>query len=305
MYGQLLAGWHSLVAANRTAVTLSASHSLAAVTRQMLVGSHRLSAIDQPQKDVSALGVYLSGGTTNTDKNASIGGQISTEPFAFQSFIQKTTLPGVSVLRIGNSGLGTGVLRYEQTGDDYVFKWVPRGSAETFGRIVTGDGKYGILTAHGIGTGYAVVDVTFASLSAGVVEAEIEVSNVVPNLFADSTVAQAETGYYAHRCVYIKNEHETNTLSNLQLIAFKSGNTGSVVEVAADGAGAGNGITTAVATTPPDETGPMALTFTDTATLPSLTPGQVTAVWVRRYIYSGWYKDLNPDVHLFLLTGGF
>lgn len=304
MYGQLLAGRHALPAGNPTLAGFGGSSKLSAVATHLLIGNSHLESIS-PQADVSALGFYLSGGTSNPDPNLSIGGQISTTAFQFQTFDQKTSLPGVTIEQIGNSSIGVGVLSYEETDDGYIFKWIPPGSGSTAGRLVTGSGKYGILTANGVGTGYCVVTIAWDGLSAGLVETKVKVSNNIPNIFSSVDATQAESGYTSHRCVYVKNQHPDQTLTNLKLSSFREGNTGSVVEVAADTAGAGNGISTGIATTPASETADPALNFSSEATLPDLLPGQTSAFWMRRTIYQGWYKELNPDVHLLLLTGGF
>lgn len=305
MFGQLLVGRHDLAAINVTRTALGASHSLSAVARHQLVGRHKLAATDQPAPDTASLLYHLSGGTGNSDPDASLGGQISTTEFQFQTFVQSATIPGVNIVRVGNSGLGVGVLRYEERGTDYVFRWIPYGSDPTSGRTIAGSGEYGVLSANGVGTGYIVVDVDYPNLSAGVVETEIEIRNVIPNIFSDLGASQATGGYTSHRCLYVKNEHLSKTLTGLKIETFKDANTGSVVEVAADPAGAGDGISTGVATTPVDETTPPGFAFSNSVTLANIPPGQTAAFWLRRTIPAGWYKELNPDVHLLLVTGRF
>ena len=306
MQGPAIVDTHSLAAAQRTDHVIFGTHRLAGVVRHVLFGTHVLSSADEPAKDVSAIGVYLSGGTSNTDPNSSLGGQISSEQFQFQSFIQKTTLPGVTIKRVGNSGLGTGVLQYQRWGDGYVFKWIPRGADSAFGRIVNGSGEFGVLTAGGIGNGHIVLDIDFSLLSgSGLEQSEVEVTSVVSNLFSDLKAAKASVGMVSYRCLFIKNERTSGTLSGLTLSTFKDGNTGSEILVGVDPAGVGNGVSTGVATTPADEETDPGMMFKETIDLPDITPGDCLAVWFRRNIPIGWYKNLSPDVHLLLLNGGF
>lgn len=305
MFSQLLVGRHDLSAVDVTRVALGASHGLSSVARHQLVGQHGLRAISQPAAGVAAMLFYLSGGASNSNPDMSLGGPISSTELSFQTYNQSASIPGVSIVRVGNSGLGVGTLRYEVFGDDYVFRWIPKGADEDSGLIISGDGTYGVLSANGIGTGFIVLDIDYSSLSPNTEEAKIDIQNVLPNIFSNVTSANASSGYISHRCLYIKNEHLSKTISGLEISTFKDGNTGSVVEIAADPIGAGDGVSTGVATTPAEETTHPGFSFSSNAQLVDIPPGQTAAFWLRRTIASGWYKDLNPDVHLLLVTGGF
>ncbi len=124
-------------------------------------------------------------------------------------------------------------------------------------------------------------------------------------MFSNLTPAQAETGYTSHRCIYVKNEHTVRSFVNIVINTHRDTDTGSIITVAADTAGAGDGLTSGIATTPTSETADPALNFANSATLPNLAPGECAALWFRREIYSGWFKEVNPDVHLFLFEGAF
>lgn len=304
MYGQLLSGHHALAKANGALTVLGASHRLTAVAKHLLVGHHHLDAVDQARRDVSAMGLFLSGGTSNTDPNAALGDRISSTRMSFQSFVEPAgSVPGVTIKRIGNSSIGTGELQYERVGTDFLLRWVPSGSSATGGRLITGSGEFGILSADGVGTGFVVVGIDWDNVPTGVGQNEVIVQNILGNLFSEVTPAQAETGIVSYRCVYLKNLHLSVSMTNLKIATLKSGNTGSVVELGVDPAGVGDGITTGVATTPADETTDPGMSFGTEKALPTLAAGETVAIWMKRTIYEGWYKELVPDVHLMLLTG--
>lgn len=304
MFAGLLVGRHDLPQGSTVTSAFGGTSSLPELPKSWFTGNSHLESIS-PNYDLAAAGFYLSGGTSNADPNLSIGGQISTTEFRFQTFNQLSPLAGVTIVRLGNSSIGTGVLSYEKVTDGYRFKWVPSGSSTLASRLIPGSGKYGILTSNGVANGYCVVDVDWYSLDPAGDSCEVIVENVTNNLFSALTPTQAATGYTSYRCIYIKNEHQTKTLKNLSLGLHRDTATGSLIALAPDFAGAGDGINTGIATTPIDETADPSLNFADNINLPDLLPGQCTAFWFRRTMYLGWFKELNPDVHLLLLEGSF
>lgn len=304
MYANLLVGRHDLTGATRVVNSVGATNGLQSIAINFFGFSHRLDAV--ASRDFSSLRWYLSGGTNNTDPNLSIGGRISNQPVDFQSFTASSSLPGVTIVYGGNNAIGFAHLSYEKRGGAYLFRWVPEGSDTGFGTFVEGSGKVSLLTGDGSGTGFLVIDVDFNALASAGAASSVLVQNVPHNLFSDLTPEQAQTGYTSYRCLYLKNEHPTLTVSGINVEFLKSGNTGSITRAMADTAGAGDGVSTGVATTPASETSHPGGSFSDGSSpiqLPDLSPGQCAAVWLQREIYAGWYKELSPDVHLWIVSG--
>src|SRR5690606_23496098 len=99
-----------------------------------------------------------------------------------------------------------------------------------------------------------------------------------------------------YRCVYVKNEHATSTLSSAKIfVSTQTPSTDTVVAVALDPAGVGDGSSSGVAELIPDElTAPVNATFSppnntyETAlVIGNLDPGECRAIWVRRTVSVG------------------
>jgi hypothetical protein len=255
---------------------------------------------------MSALEVYLSGDSGNTDPLMSIGGRVSVSgDFSFQTFVQDTALPGVTIDRLGNNAIGSAVLSYEKMQNGaYLFRWTPESTDSFAGRVVSASGRYGLATAHGIGNGFVVLDIDVLALSANVASTSVTVRNTVGTLFSEVSEDEAYSGMVDYRCVYLKNAHTSKTFTNGLLEVRRISGLPSSLAVGADFSGAGDGITTGVATTPVDRFTSPGVLFGQQATIPTLAPGQYAAVWIRRTIPEGWFID-GVDSNLLLVSGEF
>lgn len=128
-----------------------------------------------------------------------------------------------------------------------------------------------------------------------VMSSEVIPSNTLGNLFDNVTEPERTSGTVEYRCFYFVNTHATETLPNASIfIASQTPSAGTAVAIGLDAAGVGDGATTGVAETIPDETTPPAsVAFsapTNAATglsVGNLAPGDAIALWVRRTVDPG------------------
>lgn len=129
----------------------------------------------------------------------------------------------------------------------------------------------------------------------GIVSSTNIVNNVVGNLFDNVTAGERTSGSIEYRCFYYLNTHPTETLENA--VVFIQSNTPSIdthLDIGLDPAGIGDGGTTGVAASIPDETTPPAGVDFDHSPPPDsegtglvigdLGPGEAIALWVRRTV---------------------
>lgn len=130
-----------------------------------------------------------------------------------------------------------------------------------------------------------------ASLGGQVSNSDIP-SATPENLFGNVQADDAVSGITDYRCFYVKNENLTDTLSvTVVWIAAQTSSADTAVEIGVDPAGVGDGTTTGVAVSIPDEvTPPAGVTFSAPADASSglpvgdLGPGQMAAIWVKRVV---------------------
>lgn len=135
-----------------------------------------------------------------------------------------------------------------------------------------------------------------ASIGGAISETDV-VSNTLQNLFDNVSGAQAASGITEYRCIYILNDHATDTINSLVIwIQSNTPSADTIIAIALDPAGIGDGTSTGVAATPSpldESTPPPGVDFAvsplpvDEATaisIGTLTAGQAQAVWIRRIV---------------------
>lgn len=128
----------------------------------------------------------------------------------------------------------------------------------------------------------------------GVISSTEIVDNIDNNLFDDVTGDESASGDVEYRCIYIKNTHTTITLQNAVVYISQETPGDDIIDIGLDPAGVGDGSTTGVATTIPDEsTAPTGVTFSHPTTkatglsIGDLAPGQCIAIWIKRTVPAG------------------
>jgi hypothetical protein len=110
--------------------------------------------------------------------------------------------------------------------------------------------------------------------------------NVLDNLFDDVTSAEASAGATDYRCIFIHNNHATDTAFNVKVQLNSQVSLGASVTIASDNIGvtakgSASAQAAVIATETTTPTGVSAFNTTD-LTIGTMTPGQVAAVWIKR-----------------------
>lgn len=251
------------------------------------------------------VGLFLSGGAGNTVPNASLGGVISSTRLLSQN-ATGVTIAGVTVNDAAENALGDGTLAYTVAGQ--TLKWTPPGGSEGTAVPVGTNGSY-IIRGAGTTTGYLRVTVVAASLPAGNVSQTVTIANRDNNLFDDVTKADALAGDTNYRCVYLKNQHASDTATSISVWINQDSLGADTISLGADPAGVGNGTSTGVATTVVNEaTSPAGVTFSQPLSeaaainLGDFTFGTGAALWIKRNVPVSTLVATPDDTSLLRFT---
>lgn len=231
----------------------------------------------------------LSGGASNTDPAAALGGAMSTVGGGLlesQSITPDSALTGCTFEYGANNATSTtGTLTYTASGN--LMKWTPPGGAAGLDVACSSDGTYTLLDADS--ARYIVVTVVAASLPGTNATRTITVANNVNTLFDDIEVADSIAGDTEYRCIYVKNAHGADSMSSAVLWIDTQTPGPDSIEIGLDPAGAGGTATTiANENTVPSGVAFSAPTGASTGlSLGTLTAGQSYAVWIKRTIAAG------------------
>lgn len=231
----------------------------------------------------------LSGGASNTDPAAALGGAMSTVGGGLlesQSITPDSALTGCTFEYGANNATSTtGTLTYTASGN--LMKWTPPGGAAGLDVACSSDGTYTLLDADS--ARYIVVTVVAASLPGTNATRTITVANNANTLFDDIAVADSIAGDIEYRGIYIKNAHGSTSMVNAVLWIDTQTPGADSIEIGLDAAGAG-GTATTIAN---ENTAPSSVTFSAPAdpsaglSLGTLTAGQAYPVWVKRTVAAG------------------
>lgn len=232
--------------------------------------------------------VRLSGGASNTDPNASLGGVISSERVLSQSASAPTNVTGVVIDYANGNATGNGTLAFINA--TTTLTWTPNGGTVGTAVDVSTDGKYVI--ADSTGNQQLHVTVTAASLpGTDQSDADINIANIANETFDDIAKQDSLDGDTEYRCVYVKNTHATDSMLNATIWINSDASGADSLKIGADPAGVGDGSTTGVATTIANEdTAPAGVTFTAPVSqgtginLGTLAAGQSAAFWIERTV---------------------
>lgn len=150
---------------------------------------------------------------------------------------------------------------------------------------------------------------TDPNLSLGDEVSSTEVSSTpLNNLFDNVTAAERTSGIEDYRCLYIKNEHPTSPLIGARIyVSTQTPASDTVVAIALDPEGIGDGSSTGVAEIIPDEvTAPVNAVFAPpnnsyatALVIGDMDPGECQAIWVKRTVNVGAVARLSDN---FVLT---
>lgn len=191
--------------------------------------------------NIAYLELRLSGGTGNTDPNASLGGDVSTERIQSQTATGISNVTGVAIDYAGGNATGNGTLTWTEPAN--TLTWTP--PSGTIGTAVAIDiaanAKYTI-KGGGSNPGYINVSTTFGSLPTTTQSDTIACANVANELFDDVSKAESYTGDSEYRCWYYKNTHPADPFLDV-IVFIPTGTTPGTLSFGKDPAGVGNGVT--------------------------------------------------------------
>ena len=227
----------------------------------------------------------LSGGASNTDPDASIGGVRSTERVQAQSASGISNVTGVTIDYAAGNALGNGTFAYTQSTS--IISWTPNGGSAGTVDISAGNGKYAVQS----GNGYLAFTVVAASLPGSDQADTITIANIANEIFDDIAKSESFNGDIEYRCIYVYWNHATDDVFGVKAYIASQPSGADTLAIGLDPAGVGNGTSTGVADTPADEsTAPSGVTFSAPANAASglsigdLSPGEGIGLWIRRTI---------------------
>lgn len=226
---------------------------------------------------------YLSGGSSNTDPDASLGGakggQIGDQTIS-------GTMAGVSIDRSEGNAEGGGTLTYIQ-GDD-TLTWAASGDSAGTPVDVSADGEYVLFSDT---AGYLVVTVTNSLLPGSNDSQTITIAQPRNGLFDDISKDESFDGGTEYRCFYVWNDHATDSLIECAAYIASQPAGNDSIEIGLDGGGVNDG-TTAAVTVADESTAPSGVTFSAPSdssgaiSIGDIPAGEGIAIWVKRTVPS-------------------
>lgn len=225
----------------------------------------------------------LSGGSGNTNPNASLGGAMSSERIVSQSAAGVSNITGVTMLFAAANSEGAGTLTYINSSKS--FRWTPPGGSIGIAKSCAEDCRLALFGDGGIGK--VDIDVDFSALPGSDQTDTITIANVLNELFDNVSESDSFNGDVEYRCYYGTVVHGTAGLLDLRLFIGTPPSPGAVA-FGIDPAGVGPSIT---ATTVANEnTAPSGVTFNSVVSPETaISVGAVAAsdrfaIWTRRTI---------------------
>lgn len=136
------------------------------------------------------------------------------------------------------------------------------------------------------------------SLGGGESSTEVIFSPLLNNLFDNVSAVEAAAGSTEYRCVYIQNDHATDTVNSLKVwISVNTPSPGTTIEIGLDPVGK-NG--TAVGPISPSSSAPAGVSFSTPTTegtglsIGTLNAQDTYALWIKRTVTAG-AAALNGD----------
>lgn len=256
-----------------------------------------------PAINASNLKFQLSGGSGNANPMLALGGGMSSTVMGSQTTSALTNVTGVAISFAGGMSVG---------GNNSI-RHLYSASVHTLELMDYVDGTYGpavdisaggTFFLSGSNRGSVTVTVAQGSLALTNQTGTFSATNIKNNLFDDVLKVDALNGAIDYRCLYLYNSHPTEAFLQVALYGYGvSGNpaaAGDTFYCGADPVGAGNGLTTGVATTIANENAtPSGVVFSSPVlasplVLGAIQPLEARAVWLRRNVPAALYA-VTPD----------
>lgn len=232
------------------------------------------------------LEIRLSGGASNSDPAASLGGVMSSTRILHQSATGIANITGITIQDGLGNPIGNGTLTYTATGE--TLKWAAAGQSAGAEVPLTEDGRYAIASSTGP---QLFVEIVYANLPGTDQTDTITIANLVNSVWDNISKAESFAGDTEYRCVYLINSHPSESLVGVKEWIQVQPIGADSLAIGLDQAGIGNGSTTGVATTVANESSaPAGVTFSAPSgsgtalSVGTLGPGEAHAVWERRTV---------------------
>lgn len=249
----------------------------------------------------------LSGGASNSDPAASLGGVMSSTRILSKSATGISNITGVVIDDAPGSADGAGTLAY--TAATHSFVWTPNGGTAGASTAITESGRLAVPGS----AGYLFLDVTYASLPVGNASDTITVAQLANELFDNIAKTESYEGATDYRCSYVYNAHATEPFIGAKIYISSQPSGADDLWLGLDLAGTGDGATTGVADTIATEsTAPdPAVTFSQPSaigsalTIGQLNAGQARAVWSKRVTPAQTLTSAPTDLTSLVINVGY
>lgn len=259
--------------------------------------------------NLAYLELRLSGGASNTDPDASLGGIKSSQRITGKVVTGLSHITGVVIDDAPGNSDGQGVLYYNQ--ENGRLFWEPPYGTQGLGVDVSTDGRYVITGDDGVT--HLLVTVDASSLPATTQSDTITIAQAVNALFDDISKAESFAGDTEYRCLYLHNAHPTDAFLGVKIYISQQPSSGEdLLAIGFDAAGVGNGSATGVAATVANEgTAPSGVTFyapesaNNAIQTGELAAGASQALWQRRSIDTMPTQSTAADVSVITFIAGY
>lgn len=177
----------------------------------------------------------LSGGSSNSDPLASLGGAMSSHGVYAQTATVVDAIAGVTRLGGYGNNLGDGEITYDMPVSTATFKWTDFGSTGTTSITVTSDGTYAIPSPDTEGVLW--ISVVHASLPtvASPTQYTTTIAAATETLFPTINALQSEAGQIDYRWIYILNTGAATLTLSVYIATVPTGPE--VISIALDPSG--------------------------------------------------------------------
>lgn len=240
--------------------------------------------------DISSFEFHLSGGASNANPNASLGGPISSNHLLSMAPALKSGSSAVAGVTIVNA---VNMPYSDITFTSVAGKLTVNDGTNSVQITVTANGRY---TASLLINRWVVVDVISSALGTGNTTGIYNFSYAKNAIFDDVTSSQSAVGSVEYRCVYFKNNSDLQA-TNVRFWIASQPSGGDAMQIGIDPAGTGTATTIAS-----ESAAPAGVVFSSPADIASaivsgtLNVGQAFALWIRRTVPAGISVGASNDL---------
>lgn len=260
-----------------------------------------------PAINLAYLELRLSGGASNSDPDASLGGIMSSTVIRSKSGSGISNITGVVIDDAPGSADGAGTLAY--TASTHSFTWTPNGGTAGAATAVTEDCRIAVPGS----AGYLFLTVDYSALPGTDQSDTITVASLANELWDDISKVESYDGDTEYRCCYVHNAHDTDPFIGCKVYISTQPTGADDLYIGLDLAGTGDGSSTGVADTVADEnTAPdPAVTFSQPSAIGSalslgqLDAGEAYAIWQKRVVPAQTTTSTSADASVLTFNVGY